>query len=212
MGTWDVLTLEEAKQALNVTATVKHDAELPAYITATSDRLDRLIGPVVQRDITDEVHDGGREHIYLTFFPVVFVSTVVEHADTEPVVLEPETATAQPGEAYATHPYRRGDLLSHRITRRSSSGRHRNARFAVGTNNITVSYVAGRCADTASVDPLYKHAAGLMLANFWRAQQDSSGSVGEFDVPQSSFPRWAVPRAVVQLVEDEVQQPRQMVG
>jgi len=214
MAALDVLTLDEAKQALNVTATTKHDVELPSFITAVSDRLDRLIGPVVQRTITGELHDGGRENIWLSFFPVVSVSSVQEFADesTTPTVLVAETNASRPDEAYLTHAYGRGSLLAPRLTRRSSTGRHRRAKFAKGQRNVSVSYVAGRCVDTASVDPLYKQAAGMMLANMWRSQQDSTGGVGEFDVPQSSFPRWAVPRAVVQLLEDEVQQPRRLVG
>lgn len=214
MAEFDVLTLEEAKQALNVTATTKHDAELPLYITAVSDRLDRLVGPVVQRSVSSELHSGGHESIFLHLYPVVSVGSVQEYKEEETTatVLTAETNASRPAEAYLTHPYRRGALLSSRLVRRSDKGLSRKGKFAKGQNNIVVSYVAGRCADTASVEPLFKQAAGLMLQNFWRAQQDSTGNVGEFDVPQSYFPRWAIPQAVRQLLEEEMQQPRQLIA
>lgn len=208
---YDVLTLAEAKQALNNTATTKYDAELEFYITATSEALDRLVGPVVQRAVVGEAHDGGGVAVYLTLFPVVSVDSVDEYADGVALALTRELGTAAaPTDGYSIERYvADAALFGGRVERRKSG---KCARFAEGSGNVVVSYTAGRAVDTASVPALYKHAAGLMIQNYWRAQTESSGGVGEFDVPQSYFPRWAVPQAVKQLLADELQQPRQLLA
>lgn len=217
MALLDVLTLDEAKKALNVTGSgTKHDLELPGFITAASTRLDNLIGPVVRRPVTGELHDGGSENIFLRFSPVYSIQTVTEYKIGEAgTVLAAETNVSRPDEAYLTHPYvTGGGLLSGKLSRRSSVGVFscRRARWERGNRNVDVSYTAGRFADTAGVEPLYKQGAALILQNMWRSQQDSTGGVGQFDVPQSSFPRFAVPRAVVELFQDEIQQPRRHVA
>lgn len=218
MATLDVLTLDEAKKALNLTGSgTKHDLELPGFITAASKRLDNLIGPVVQRVVVGELHDGGAENIYLRFYPVVSVQTVTEFKVGEAgAVLPAETNASRPDEAYQTHPYfMGGGLLSGKLTRRSSGGVFpscRRARWERGSRNVEVSYTAGRFDVTANVDPLYKQGAALILQNMWRSQQDSTGGVGQFDVPQSSFPRFAVPRAVTELFVDEIQQPKRLIA
>ena len=206
----DVLTLDEAKQALNIGASVtKHDAELPAYITAVTQRLDLLIGPVVQRPVTDEAHDGGSWSIFLDYYPIVSIASVTEYDETTPTVLTQETPTVNPETGYLVEPYHpMRELLSGRIRRRRDGA---DQRFPTGSRNIVVSYVAGRATETGLVPERYKLAAKLMLANFWRSQQDATGGVNEFDLPQSNFPRFAVPLAARQMMQGEVQEPRQLV-
>jgi len=83
VATLDVLTLTEAKEALNLTATQQYDAtELPAWITGVSARLDELVGPVVRRTITGETHDGGGHVIRLRYYPVTAVTSVTEYDGT----------------------------------------------------------------------------------------------------------------------------------
>ncbi|MDA3624254.1 hypothetical protein OU415_02330 [Saccharopolyspora sp. WRP15-2] len=206
----DVLTLAEAKQALNISESVtKHDAELPSYITAVSQRLDLYIGPVVQRTVTNEVHDGGRPSVFLDLFPVVSVTQVIEYSDTTSTVLTAESNAVKPDEAYLLERYDViPSLWSGRLLRRRAG---RRARFESGQANVAVSYVAGRCASTAEVPERYKLAAKFMLENFWRSQLDATGGVNEFDMPQANFPRWGIPMAARQLVSGEIQEPRQVV-
>lgn len=200
MATLDVITLEEARIALDVTQTDEHDDELPAYITAVSQRLDALIGPIVQRTVTDEKHNGGDGEdrlIFLRHYPIASVASVTENgialvADTDFYI----------DEYYANH-----EWLGN-IVERWDSSKNRSSTWEKGRRNISVSYTAGRAVDTASVPELYKTAARLTLANFWRSQQDSSGGMGEFQVPQSYFPRWAIPQAVRQLLDNELQEPQ----
>lgn len=205
MAVNDILTLEEARQALDVTQTFEHDDEIPQYITAVSDRLDGLIGPIVQRTYTEK-HDGGEMYIFLRHYPVREITSLKE--DGVSLTLDSD---------YFVDPYSVGyfesTLLSNRVERAGPPGMACApcGRWRAGRRNIEVTYTAGRATDTASVPQLYKTTAALILANFWRSQQDSSGGMGEFAVPQSFFPRWAIPQAARQLIENEIQEPRLFV-
>lgn len=210
MATLDVLTLSEAKLALNLTGTTAHDVELAGFITASSLRLDELVGPVVRRHITDETHDGGAPSVFLRWWPVASVATVTEYSGTTATVLTPESPGSQPADAYLTEPYSADPTLKGPQLHRRSSGT--DARFADGRGNVTVTYTAGRAVDTAAVDHRFKLAASLILINLWRSQQDSSGGMGEFDVPNQIFPRFAVPNAVRELMHGEVQEPDLLIG
>lgn len=204
MATLDVISLAEAKSALNLSGTTAHDTELPGWITAVSLRLDELIGPVVRRAVTEK-HDGGCRRIFLRNHPNTSITSITEYAGTVATALTLETSALKPAGGYLPEDYEPDPaLLSGIVHRRSGDA---DASFPLGRKNIEVTYVAGRFADTASVDERAKKAATLMLINLWRSQQDSTGTVGEFDVPQSIFPAFAVPRAVRQLWDGEIQDP-----
>lgn len=205
MATLDVLSLAEAKLALNLSGTTAHDAELPGWITAVSLRLDKLIGPVVRRTVTAEKHDGGNRRIFLRYHPNTSITSITEYAGTVATVLTAETNASKPTDAYLAEDYEPDPaLLSSIVWRRSGDA---DATFPRGRKNIEVTYVAGRFADTASCDERAKKAAALMLINLWRSQQDSTGTVGEFDVPQNNFPTFTVPRAVREMYDGEIQDP-----
>lgn len=53
----DLITVEEAKQQLNIQSGV-HDPELAAYVSATTAAVEHHVGPVLARDVT-EVHRSG---------------------------------------------------------------------------------------------------------------------------------------------------------
>ncbi|MEV5538480.1 hypothetical protein AB0L13_16615 [Saccharopolyspora shandongensis] len=205
MAALDVISLDEAKQAVNVTGTTEHDTELALWITAVSQRLDELVGPVVVRTITGEAHDGGRCLVMLAHYPVTSITSVSEYDSGTQVPLTAETLTTRPAAGYLADRYEPNPALLSRFVRRRSNGA--DAEFAAGRGNVVVSYSAGRFADTASVDPRFKAAANLMLINLWRSQQSSVGSVGEFDTPMSNFPTFAVPRAVREMLARELQEP-----
>ncbi|GGM64102.1 hypothetical protein GCM10012275_38290 [Longimycelium tulufanense] len=205
MATLDVLTLAEAKDALNLANTTAHDEELPAWITGVSLRLDELVGPVVQRTITAENQDGGGHLIFLEHHPITSITSVTEYDNTTATTLTEETNSTKPTDGFLTDRYSADRTLLSNILRRRSD--NADAFFPPGRNNVEITYVAGRFADTASVDERYKRAAALMVINLWRSQQDSTGNVGEFDVPQLIFPTFSVPRAVRELLNGELQDP-----
>ncbi len=72
---------------------------------------------------------------------------------------------------------------------------------------MKVNYLAGRAASTTTVDPRHKEAAALMLRNLWRSYEISTGNRDQYDVPIQSFPTFAVPKAVRDLLSEEVQDP-----
>lgn len=72
-----ILTLAEAKTALNITGS-GHDAELPDYIAAAQECVDFLCGPSEQIAVTETRH--GCVEIALTTTPVLSVTSVVGQA------------------------------------------------------------------------------------------------------------------------------------
>lgn len=192
----DVLTLNEAKAVVNLTTSdTSQDTELALYVTAVSRQLDRLVGPVVTRSVT-EYYDGGNWRIFLRSRPVAGIADVTEVRSLTPTVLTVETTATQTGDAYLA------DYTSGLIIRRESGS---DACFASGRQNIVVQYTCGRTT-TSSVDPLYKEAASIMLANLWRHEQ--GGGTETFGaVSVASIPSFALPHAVVDLLADEIQAP-----
>lgn len=210
MATLDVISLDEAKQAINGTGTTADDTELSLWISAVSQRLDELVGPVVVRTITGEAHDGGLYAVHLAHAPITSITSVTEYDNGTERVLTAETTTTRPTAGYVADRYEPNPALLSRLLRRRSNGA--DTKFAPGRGNVVASYTAGRFADTASVEKRYKLAANLMLINLWRSQQASTGAVGEYDVPASNFPTFAVPRAVREMFSRELQEPRVVVA
>lgn len=206
MAATDVLTLAEAKQQLNLSGTTAYDTELPLWISGISERLDALIGPIVRRTISNELHDGGYHTIYLRHYPIRAITTVIEYNWLTPLTLAPESNPSKPADAYLTEAYEMDrTLISQRIRRRYGGI---TGLFVPGKQNVVCTYEAGRVDNTASVSGKIKIAAGVMLQNAWRSQEISTSHVGEFDVPASNFPRFAVPRFVRDMFTRELQEPR----
>lgn len=203
MATLDVLTLAEGKAALNLAGTSQYDGEIPAWITASSLALDAKVGPIVKRTVTDEVHDGYGGHFYTRLYPVLTYTTVTEYNGTTATVLTVETNASKPASAYLAEQYGPNPALLSGLIRRRGSGS--DAWFPEGIGNVVVTYEAGRFADTAAVDERFKSAARLTLQNLWNSQRPNLGDVGEFEVPQSNWPRFAIPNAVRQMLANEWQ-------
>lgn len=198
----DVLTFGEGKAALNLAGSSQYDAELPAWITAVSRLLDSKVGPVVVRTVTDEVHSGGLvTSIRTRLYPVKEYTAVVEYSDTTATVLTVETNVAKPDSAYLAERYDLDPSLYSGVIRRRTAGAE--LRFAGGSSNIVITYEAGRFDSTANVDERFKAAAKLTLQNLWNSQRPNLANVGEFEIPQSNWPRFSVPNAVREMLADE---------
>lgn len=208
MAATDVLTIAEAKTAVNYDqSTTNHDDELGLWVTAVSTKLDRLCGPVVIRTVTDETHDGGLGHIRLREAPesrtsATTVTSVTEYDGTTSTVLTAETNASKPADGFLF------DSTTGTIYRRSSGA---DGSFPSGRRNVLVTYQAGRYAGTASVDSLFKMAAGSVLRRLWKREQGawstggnpfeevgSGGTVGFFK---------AVAPTVLELLSDEMRGP-----
>lgn len=198
----DILTLSEAKSILAISDT-STDTELARVITSVSRRLDTYIGPVVRRSVTSETHSGGGSRIELNHGPVYAIASVTEYQGTTARTVTAETAGTEPSEGFYAERYiPNPSLLSGVLIRRVSG---HDSCWYWGRGNVQVTYTAGRAETTGAVDPIHKEAAGIMLRNLWRSYQQSTGGFGEFDTPAQNFPTFAIPKAVVELLADEVQ-------
>ena len=196
--TLDVLTPTEALHAVSRTAAT--DAamvtKMAGLTTAVSRALDDLCGPIVQRTITDERHAGGSRLVFLRYRPVVSITAVKEYASGTLTTLTAETDTVSTSTNY------RWDADMDVIYRRSSW-----TDYPFGSQSVLVTYVAGRYADTASVDARFKEAAKITLAHIWRAEQGAGNTTfGSFDPDQPLEPiGFLIPRRARELLGHEVQ-------
>lgn len=203
MDTLDVVSLEEAKVALSIgSADDTAGADLARLITAVSRRLDDGIGPVVRRAATHRA-SGGRRILELPLGPVYSVTSVTEYQGTSAVTVTEETLGTSPSDGWAGERYDPDPTLYSGLLVRRSGGS--DMCWYPGQGNVQVVYTAGRAADTSAVDARHKEAAILMLRNLWRSYETSVGGVDEYDVPVGSFPTFAVPRAVKELLAREWQ-------
>ncbi len=207
-STVDILTLVEAKRALNMNADDLTRIELlSATITAVSQTLDEMCGPIMARTITSERHDGGSSTIWLRHWPVASVTSITEYNGSTANALTEETIGTSPASGYLLEPYTGlAGGYSGRIHRRSGGYDYP---FANGSQNVAATYSAGRfttnnSATNGGVTEQFKAAARITLENWWQQFREGIGQVGEFDVPVSAFPRFAVPNAAKMLLGGEV--------
>lgn len=189
----DIVTLAEAKDALNIT-TATHDTLLAQWITAVSERVDARCGPVVIRTITDEQHDGGSSILFLRHKPVAAVSSVKEYASGVETVLSAESLTVA------------GDYLLNTnlgtLARRSS---WTAATFA--TSGVLVTYTAGRYPDTASVGERWKTAVCDILRRRWARESPAWARPGNVDEGVGPLFFKTVDPVIDELLADELLPP-----
>lgn len=154
----DILTLPEAKTAINIDSlNIDHDDEIAQQVTAVSRLIDDECGPVVQRTITAELHDGGSSLIMLRHYPVASITTLREAAGSTITTLS-AVAFGGTGDGYSL----RDGVLSRRAGGRVTSWTYGDA--------VEVTYVAGRYATTAAVDAKFKSCAAAILRRIWKRE------------------------------------------
>lgn len=200
--TLDVISLAEAKAALNIPSSVtENDLEIGVYVTAASRVLDARCGPVVNRTLTAELHDGGSYEIWLKNRPVYSVTSVTEYDYTTGTTLTAESNSVKPADGYYL------DSNQGRILRRSEDT---SVRFQPGKNNVAVTYVAGRAATTAAVDELFKRAGAMLVQHNWRRDR-GQGTTAFGDLNEAYDPllgaAYYLPRHVRDLLTPELLPP-----
>jgi hypothetical protein len=142
------------------------------------------------------LHQSPSGALFLYQPPVVSITNVKEWASG--------TATTLTAEANDTAGGYRYDSRLGTISRRSSW-----YDTTWSSDYVTVTYVAGRAATTAAVDPLFKQAAAIILTHLWRSSGTGRGEV--FDAVDGSnvfgTPPFSIPRAAVELLGGEVRAP-----
>lgn len=209
-STVDVVTLDELKPGLNIpVATTTYDTRLAMVITAVSQRLKDLCGPIVNTTFTDEAYDGGSLDIYLrnAGYSQTVTTTIsaVKEYDTAGTLttLTAETASSKPADGYllSKEPGER-----HRLIRRSSGYDYL---FAPGRANVLVTYTSGRAANTAAVPPKFKQAAIIAINHVHSTIGAQSGAAraGQVDGLPFGVPPFAMPKAALDLLRAELVNP-----
>lgn len=192
--TYDLLSLAEAKSALGLPAANPDlDTTVASYVTAVSRVLDENCGPLVQRTISAELYSGERRPaIRLRNMPAASITSCTEYQGTTAVVLTVETIGTDPAEACIL------DSSTGLLYRRSGG---LDADWYPGRNNITVTYTAGRYANTAAVDARVKRAAGMLLRHLWAIDKGSGNMMfGEVEIPIPMG--YAIPNRVREMLSD----------
>lgn len=172
-----LLTLAEAKDQLDITTT-SSDAELQRYIDALTAPIERFVGPVENRTVS-EVIEGKTHVLCLSSTPVVSITSIT------PALTGGETIA--PADVFLDG--------AKGIVRRLDGGA-----FCGGL--WTVTYTAGRGTVPATI----RLAAAILLQHLWRTQygaaRGSAGGGDDFDVnePIVGF-GYAIPNRVLQLLE-----------
>lgn len=151
MATTDVLTLDEALAAISMTGSgATHGEQVQVFVSAVSDLLDDICGPIVQREVTETlVPRGGL--LFPTYTPVAEITTLTEYRSGVGTELDAEAVDT------AGDYLLRDDMLA----RRSS--------FSTINwyGDVVLEYVAGRYATTDDVGARFKLAAQEILAREW---------------------------------------------
>lgn len=170
----DILTPAEALRALSLSDnSTSFTEELEQMVTGISGDIDRIAGPVVYRTVTGERHHGaGTSWVELKKRPVVSVSSLVEWNTGTSQTLTLDTDSVLNNYGFAI------DFDTGRVLRRSGGT---PTLFADGTDNVIVTYVAGRYATTATVDRRFKRVAASVLRAEWAVASPSYRKTSNFD-------------------------------
>ena len=152
MAAEDLITLAEARNALRLPAgSTSRDADIAStYIPAVTPLVEDVTGPVVRRPFTHTTAGGSRA----VLLPRAASSITSVTARGVALAADRYTADLAAGVVYAGGPLTPGV-------------------FDGGVGDVVVAYVAGLCADTASVPVNIKLGARLVLA--WSWQNDQQG-------------------------------------
>jgi hypothetical protein len=181
----DIVALADAKAQLNITDT-SSDAELAGYISAVTRPVEKYVGPVIHRNVT-EVFDGGRTTMILSQIPVVSITSVTEGG----------TLVAASGYTVAKD--------SGVLTRVAGVA---PVATVPGVQSVSVLYVAGQAADTTAVTANLGHirlAALIILQHMWETQRPAGG--GPFSQGQDDYdPRYSysIPRRALELLGEPI--------
>lgn len=204
MADVDLLSYSEAQRVVREvgSASTTNGALLTAAITGVSLALEKKCGPIIQRTVT-EYHDGGDTTFWVDQWPVTSITSVVEYDGATPTTLTQHTNGAVSAASFAAGRYSQPSApYSGRISRVDGV-------FPDGQDNVVVTYVAGRFASNGAVTEDFKAAFRMSLENWWSQYRNGvRDRGGDYELPASSFPRFDIPNAALDLLGDEVHENR----
>lgn len=185
MAATDIVTTAETKTHLNITDS-SSDTELGGFISAATAVVERYVGAVVNRSVT-EVFDGGRAVLPLSHTPISSITSVTD------------SGTALTSSDYAFN------SVSGVLTRVAGSF---PLAFLWGVQSVSVTYVAGRVAATADVAgsyPDFRLAALIIIQHMWETQRPAAQGAftqgtDDYD-PRYSF---SIPRRAIELLGEPI--------
>ncbi len=198
MSTAPLIDLATAKARLRITSSTDDDL-VTRVVAAVTERIEELVGPVIQRGPTVELHDGGTRTVRLRLRPAAAVATVEERL---PGVSTWTTLVENTAYFLDEHD---GDAVYTGVVRRHDAFRTA-CPFPVGIAAVRVTYTPGRFTSQGSVTTRYIEACGITLENWWGQYRPTlTIERGDgFEEPRQQFPRFAVPQAALELLGLEV--------
>ncbi|SEG44866.1 hypothetical protein SAMN04489712_105275 [Thermomonospora echinospora] len=185
MGALDIISTTDAKAQLNMSDSTS-DTELAGYVSAASRVVEKYVGAVIHRTVTD-TFDGGRSQLLLSTLPVVSITSVTD------------TGTALAADGYTV------DLRAGVLTRLVGTS---PTPFEAGYQSVQVVYTAGQAADIAAVAADladYRLAALIIVQHLWETQRPAAR--GPFDQGADDYdPRYSysIPRRALELLGEPV--------
>lgn len=156
-----VVSLGEVRDYLNIAVTDKsRDAKLLRFIDAGTKVVEGICGPILQRIIQNETHDGGVTEIETYYQPIAAVESVTEYRANIPYPLT-QVATPDLGTIYSYMWDNWG-----RIIRRTVGGGI--TPFPPGPDAVWITYIAGYAVPPSNV---VEGLLELLRANYQDTQQ-----------------------------------------
>ena len=204
MATLDILTETEASQSASGIDTALPSDSLARMVTAVSARIDELVGPVVNRAVT-EYHNGGGV-IRPRQTPLASVTTLKYWDGTTQTSYTQDTWGVA-GNADGFYIEQSGSYPHDvKIVRRSSGT---SVDWPCGHQVLQLVYVAGRAATTAAVDARYKECAAEVLRRLWDRESSAwsrgADPFGDDLVSRRFFK--AFDYVVMEMLGDEMDRP-----
>lgn len=197
MATLDVLTLDEAREAIQAKDGT-YDTRLQSLLTALSARFDAICGPIVNRTVTER-HDGGKCTLLPRQQPIASITSLTEYAQTTSHVLTAEAIGTIVADTYLWN-------SDEGVIYRRQAGY--DWQFWPGRRNVSLVMVCGRAADTDSVPARFKEAAAITLAHIWAAERGSgTQTFGAAEGTSPFGPSFAIPKRALELIYDEQATP-----
>lgn len=165
MAATDVISLDEAMTAISMTGPgAQHGEQVSLFVSAVSELLDDLCGPIVIRTVTETIYTSGTS-ARLSQWPIDSITEITE-AGTAVTASEAGGYVAQNG------------LLV----------RHSSGLPTYWDGTIVATYEAGRFATTATVAAKFKLAAQEIIAREWPQYASAwSRGGGVFDAPEGGI-------------------------
>lgn len=198
-----IVSLTDVKEHLKIPPSNRQvDAKLIRYITGSARIIEGIVGPVLQRSVT-EWHDGGTNAVVLRQRPTVSITSVTEWRGPVPYVL---TAVADPGHG-TTYSYL-WEPENNRIVRRTAGGG--TITFPGLAQSVQVIYVTGRAAVPEDI----RFGTLELIRTNWIAHQQQGlghgGQVGlgnDDDAPTQPMLGFFVPNSVREILAPSKRAP-----